>query len=213
MEKTMGTERARARELVRAAHRTAAAGLVVSTSGNVSVRLFAERMAISGSGVRLAELEPGQISVCALGDLRHLEGAKPSIEAPLHRAIYLAREDVHAVLHFQALHATVLACAEKPDFDLNFIPEVPAYIRKVGVVPYFPPGSDELAAGVAEAAGDPGCGVLVLLNHGQIALGKDLEAAVRNAEFFELACRMACQRIALKRYDRETIEKLRSYGD
>jgi ribulose-5-phosphate 4-epimerase/fuculose-1-phosphate aldolase len=186
---------------------------VVSTSGNVSVRLPADRMAISGSGARLAELEPEQISVCALRDLRHLEGAKPSIETPLHRAIYLDREDVHAVLHFQALHATVLACAERPGFDLNFIPEIPAYIRKIGIVPYFHPGSDDLASGVAEAARDPDCGVLVLASHGQIALGKDLAAVMRNAEFFELACRMACQGIALRRYDQETIEKLRSYGD
>jgi len=209
----MSRDTARFQELVRTAHRTAAAGLVVSTSGNVSVRLSGDRLAISGSGARLAELEPEQISVCTLSELRHLEGAKPSIEAPLHLAIYLAREDVHAVLHFQAPHATVLACAENPDFDLNFIPEVPAYIRKIGIVPYFHPGSDELASGVAEAAGDPDSGVLVLLNHGQIALGKDLAAAVRNAEFFELACRMACQGIALKRYDRETIDKLSSYGN
>ena len=200
-------------DLIQAAHRTAAAGLVVSTSGNVSARLSGDRLAISGSGARLAELEPEQISVCTLSDLSHLEGAKPSIETPLHRAIYLEREDVQAVLHFQAPHATVLACAENPDFDLNFIPEVPAYIRKVGIVPYFHPGSDELASGVAEETGAPGCSVLVLLIHGQIALGKDLEAAVRNAEFFELACRMACQGIALKRYDRETIDKLSSYGN
>ena len=208
----MPADTERFQELVMAAHRAGAAGLVVSTSGNVSVRLPGERLAISGSGARLAELEPAQIAICALGDLRHLEGARPSIETPLHRAIYRAREDVHAVLHFQAVHATVLACAEKPDFELDFIPEIPVYIRKVGVVPYFHPGSDELAEGVAEAATDPDCGMLVLLNHGQIALGKDLEAAVRNAEFFELACRLVGQGIALKRYDDETIQKLRSYG-
>lgn len=200
-------------DLIRAAHRTAAAGLVVSTSGNISVRLSGDRLTISGSGARLAELKPEEISVCALADLHHLDGAKPSIETPLHRAIYLEREDVRAVLHFQALHATVLACADTPGFDLNFIPEIPAYIREVGIVPYFHPGSDELAAGVAEVAKNPDCGVLVLASHGQIALGKDLDTVVRNAEFFELACRLACQGITLKRYDRETIERLRSYGD
>jgi ribulose-5-phosphate 4-epimerase/fuculose-1-phosphate aldolase len=208
----MREDAVRFRDLVRAAHRTAAAGLVVGTSGNVSNRMAGDRMAVSGSGARLAELESDQIAVCALDELRHLEGARPSMEIPLHRAIYLAREDAHAVLHFQSPCATALACAERPVFDLDFIPEIPAYIRKVGIVPYFHPGSDELAVGVAEAAADPDCGVLVLVNHGQIALGKDLDAVVRNAEFFELACRVACQGIPLRRYDRETIEKLRSYG-
>jgi L-fuculose-phosphate aldolase len=208
----MPREAGRFEDLTRAAHRTAAAGLVVSTSGNISMRLSGERLAISGSGARLSELGPEQIAVCGLANLRRLGGARPSIEAPLHRAVYKVRDDIHAVLHFQALHATVLACAEKPDFELDFIPEIPAYIRKVRIVPYLHPGSAELAEAVGEAAGDRDCGMLVLLNHGQIALGKDLDVAVRNAEFFELACRMACQGMPLRRYDRETIAKLRSYG-
>lgn len=199
--------------LVRTAHRAGRAGLVVGTSGNVSVRLSSSTFAISASGSRLGELGPEQISVCAVEDTLHYEGAKPSMEAPLHRAIYRVRPDAQAVLHFQSPHATVLACAEsEPELDLDFIPEASAYIRKIAVVPYHHPGTRELAEEVGRHACDPACNTLVLRNHGEVVLGSSLESVLRNAEVFELACRMILQGVRLRRFDPATIAALRDYG-
>lgn len=209
----MSRDRERIERLVTTAREVPAAGLVVATSGNVSVRLDGGRFAVSASGARLAELTPEQVSVCGMNEEAVFEGPRPSMETPLHRAVYRTRADVEAILHFQALHATVLACAEEePRFDLDFIPEVSAYIRRIAVVPYFDPGTPELAAAVAEEASDRECNLLVLRSHGQIAIGPDLGAVLRNSAVFEFACRMVCQGIPLKRFDRKTVEALRRYG-
>jgi len=199
--------------LVRTARRVGRAGLVVGTSGNVSVRLSSSAFAISASGSRLGELAPEQVAVCAVEDTLQYEGAKPSMETPLHRAIYRVRPDAQAVLHFQSPHATVLACAEdEPDFDLDFIPEASAYIRKIAVVPYHHPGSEELAEAVGKHACDPECNTLVLRSHGEVVLGASLESVLRHAEVFELACRMMLQGVRLRRFDPATIDILRDYG-
>ena len=72
----------------------------------------------------------------------------------MHRTIYRIRPDAGAVLHFQSLYATIVACSKEPDINLNFIPEMPAYIGPIKFVPYLPPGSDELARVVEKTAGD-----------------------------------------------------------
>jgi len=199
-------------ELIQTAYKAKEAGLVVSSSGNISVRLSENTFAISSSGSYLGDLDSENISVCYLDNDDTFERAKPSIETPLHRSIYVNRPGINAVLHFQSLYATVIACAKEGNFNLNFIPEIPAYIKSIRTISYFNPGTAKLAQSVAEEIKNPDCNILVLDNHGQIAVGKDLKEMLRNAEFFEFACRIACQGIKLKTYDEETIEILRGYG-
>jgi ribulose-5-phosphate 4-epimerase/fuculose-1-phosphate aldolase len=114
------------------------------------------------------------------------------------------------VLHFQSPWATALACSKKSFPDLNFIPEVPVYIGRVWEVPFHPPGDPRLAEAVGAAARDPDCSIILLQNHGQISLGEDLKAVLRNAEFFEFACGIACRGLPLRRFPRKMIETLRS---
>ena len=198
-------------DLIRAGREAQAAGLMVATSGNISARVDEGRFAISASGSRLGDLSSDRIAFCSLGD-DSWEGAKPSLETPFHRSIYRVRPDVGAVLHFQSPWATLMACAENPSFELDFIPEIPAYIERIGIVPYFHPGTPELANAVATEAKQDGCQMLVLTNHGQIAVGKDLDTVIRNATIFEFACSIAGRGVALRLYDRETRETLRRYG-
>jgi ribulose-5-phosphate 4-epimerase/fuculose-1-phosphate aldolase len=197
--------------LIKYAHKAKEAGLVISSSGNISMRLDAGRFAISSSGAYLGELGKKDISICYMDEKKARGDSKSSIETPLHRAIYIERPDVNAILHFQSLYATTLACAKGFDFNLNFIPEIPAYIKKVQVLPYFNPGSARLAQEVRRKIKDSDCNMLVLKNHGQIAIGKDLKSVLRSAEFFEFACKIACQGIELKRYGRKIIKELRNY--
>jgi ribulose-5-phosphate 4-epimerase/fuculose-1-phosphate aldolase len=97
--------------------------------------------------------------------------------------------------------------------DLSFIPEVPAYIGHYCSVPFRDPGSPELAASVSDALIEhPMATVLVLENHGQIALGKNPAEALRRAEFFELACRICVVGQDLRRYTNDTRKRLESYG-
>lgn len=180
-----------ARERVAAASRElAAAGLVLGTAGNVSERV-GERVAITPTGARLAELTAAHVTVVAL-DGTVLDGAlAPTSEAALHLGVY-ARHHAGAVVHTHAPLATALACV------LDELPCVHYQMLQLGgavpVIPYFTFGSPELAD--ATVAGLEGRQAALMANHGAITTGHDLAAAVENARLLEWACtiywRAAC---------------------
>ena len=64
--------------------------------------------------------------------------------------------------------------------------EIPFYIGPVARVPYLLPGSRDLAEAVTAAMRDHD--MVVMGNHGQVTVARDLEHVIQNAEFFELAC-------------------------
>ena len=167
--------------------------LSTSTCGNVSVRLDANRFVMSASGAAVGCLALDTLVIVALRDGVRLAGPKPSIEAELHRRAYLARPHVGAVLHSQSPYATLLACAENPPDDLDFIPEIPMYVRRFAQVPYAAPGSLALAESVTAAFADPEVTVVQMRNHGQVILGATWQDVVRRGVFFERACWMAQQ--------------------
>ena len=70
--------------------------------------------------------------------------------------------------------------------------EVPCHVGKeIPVVPYYRPGSPELAAAVVEAMKDHNS--ILLTNHGQVVCGKDFNQVMERATFFEMACRIIVQ--------------------
>jgi ribulose-5-phosphate 4-epimerase/fuculose-1-phosphate aldolase len=199
-------------DLIETAHEAGVKRLVNASSGNVSVRYDENSFLISGSGTFLDKLKEDEISTCFFDAIDRYQGVKPSMENHLHRAIYKNRTDVNAVLHFQSLYATTLACISDQTFDLNFIPETAVYIKKVSMIPYYMPGSKKLAeevGGMSEKTD-----VFVLKNHGQIAVGHRLEDALKKALVFEFACNilyLAGEEV--ERYSNTDIEELiKNYG-
>jgi ribulose-5-phosphate 4-epimerase/fuculose-1-phosphate aldolase len=174
------------RAVVRAARRLADRGLSPGSSGNLSVRI-GDELVITPTGIGLSDVEAGDLAVAPVGAGDPTEG-RPSKELPLHRAVYARRPDAGAVVHLHAPWSTALSC-----LPASFRPWLTPYqVTKVGplpLVPYALPGSAELAAGVAGVAGDAAC--LLLANHGSIAAGSSLAAAVDNAEELEAAARLA----------------------
>jgi ribulose-5-phosphate 4-epimerase/fuculose-1-phosphate aldolase len=206
--------------LVAAAREAASEGLVVSSSGNFSVRLDDGRFAISGSRTRLGRLRPEEVLVLDLADEPGKPTAaggaspRPSLETPMHSGLYRSYPHLRAVLHFQSRAATVLACRGESSPDLNFIPEFPVYLRRVGEVPYLAPGSAELARAVVDAFRDPEVRVVQLRNHGQVVVGDSPEQAVERAAFFELACEIFLRAEAgkpLRRFTPDESQHLRSF--
>jgi ribulose-5-phosphate 4-epimerase/fuculose-1-phosphate aldolase len=188
------------------------ASLLLSTCGNVSLRLDADRFIISATGAAIGCLATHEVSVIAIADGTRLSGAKPSMESELHRRAYLARPEITAVLHAQSRAATVLACHVDPPRNLDYIPEIPAYVRAHTYVPYAAPGSEALAESVTRAVTDPDVTIVQLVNHGQVVLGETWEKAIRRAVFFEHACWMALQGVPLKTIPAADVAALRDYG-
>ena len=169
-----------------ACHRVAECGLVRCSSGNLSMRADADTLLVTTTRSWLSRASADTISLCRIADGSLIEGGKPSAEIGFHAGILRTRPDVNLVLHFQTPCATALACRAPQGIDYFVIPEIPFYIGPIGRVPYIAPGTAELAQAVIGAARDHD--MVQLANHGQVTVAGDVDHAIQNAEFFELAC-------------------------
>ncbi len=83
-------------------------GWVPATAGNISVRLDAERIAITRSGCHKGYLDAADVMQVDVSG-RPLTNAKPSAETGLHCQLYRLFPKVGAVLHGHSVAATVLS--------------------------------------------------------------------------------------------------------
>ena len=115
------------------------------------------------------------------------------------------------VLHFQSPYATAVACMKEIPRNFNVTAEVPCHVgSEIPVIPYFRPGSPELAEQVKAALKDHNS--CLLRKHGQVVCGKDFDQAFERAMFFEMACRIIV--LSGGRYEvlsQEEIDDLETY--
>ncbi|MEV5954636.1 class II aldolase/adducin family protein [Streptomyces sp. NPDC051987] len=171
-------------ELVATARRTVSDGLVVGTSGNVSVRV-GDTVLVTPSGVPYDRLTPDDVTGVDLTGRQVLGTLVPTSELPMHLAIY-GSTGAAAVVHTHAVHATAVS---------TLVPELPAihYMAAdlggpVRVAPYATYGSDELAENMLRAlTGRSGC---LLQNHGTITYGSTLTQAYDRTAQLEWMCRL-----------------------
>lgn len=190
-------------------------GLSPGRSGNVSCR-WDNGMLITPSGMAYDTIGPADI-VFVAGDGR-VRGTprKPSSEWRFHLSAYAARPDMQAVVHTHSLHATVLACAHKPIPAFHYMVAV-AGGKDIPVVPYATFGTEELATHVA-------CGLnernaCLMANHGQIAVGSSLAAALELAAEVEVLAEQYYKVLTLGKPHilpdsemAEVLERFKGYG-
>lgn len=177
-------------EFVRQARRVGAAGLTICSSGNLSWRLENDEVLLSGTGSWVPELTADRVSVCRLSTGEVLNGVRPSMESVFHMGVMRRREDVNVVLHFQSPYATAVACMDRRPDNFNFTAEMALHVGEtIPMIPYFRPGSPELASHVIDALTEHNSAML--LKHGQVVCGKDFDQAFERAMFFEMGCRIA----------------------
>jgi L-fuculose-phosphate aldolase len=171
--------------LVATARRTVSDGLVVGTSGNVSVRV-GDTVLVTPSGVPYDRLGPGDVTGVGLDGRQVLGTLAPTSELPMHLAVYRSAPGARAVVHTHAVHATAVSL---------LVPELPpvhymtaALGGPVRVAPYAPYGTDELARHVLAAlTGRTGC---LLRNHGTLTHGTTLDQAYDRTAQLEWMCRL-----------------------
>ncbi len=169
-------------ELVRYAQRLRPDGLVVGTSGNLSIR-SGELVAVTPSGLDYDALTPGLICVCDL-DGNVLEGElEPTSELPLHLAVYRSSEH-RVIVHTHPAAATAVSTLVDELPPIHYL--VTLFGPNVRVAPYATYGSDELAASAAEAMRDrSGC---LLGNHGAVTAADSLAKAFMLSLYLESLC-------------------------
>ncbi|HSK05058.1 MAG TPA: class II aldolase/adducin family protein [Kofleriaceae bacterium] len=164
-------------ELVQTARRMSELGLTPGMSGNVSVRTPGGFL-VTPSGMPYADLAPADaVEVRMDGSIRPGQRT-PSSEWRLHRDVLAARPDAGAIVHTHSLFCTTVACLRRPIPAIHYM-VVLAGSDEIPCAEYATFGSPELAAQVVRALGaGHAC---LLANHGMVALGPTLPAALKLA--------------------------------
>ncbi len=175
-------DKAARKAVIEAALAMSRSGLSPGRSGNVSCR-WGDGFLITPTGMAYEDIKPEDIVFVASDGRVPGKQRKPSSEWQFHLSAYDARPDMHAVVHTHSLHATALACAHKPIPAFHYMVAV-AGGKDIPLVPYATFGTIELATYVAGGLADrTAC---LMANHGQIALGETLVAALELAHDVEV---------------------------
>jgi L-fuculose-phosphate aldolase len=174
-------------EIVRACRKLSAAGLVVGTAGNVSIRV-GDLVAVTPSGVDYAELAASDVGVHRLDGTAVEARLAPTSELPLHLAVYDADAGdgagAAAIVHTHSVAATAVSTLA------DEVPAIHYYVAMFGgavrVAPYATYGTDELASNAVHALrGRTAC---LLGSHGAVTTGPDLKTAYDRAVYLEWVC-------------------------
>ncbi len=167
--------------IVDAGARLVERGFVLGSSGNVSVRVDSGRVLATPTGVALDALTPEALPLLELDGHQVSGPLAPTSEVSLHLAIYRQTSTAGAVVHTHAPYATALSCV------VDELPLVHYEMLLLGgairVAPFAAFGTDELAD-LALTALD-GKTAALLANHGTVAHGADLAAAMKATELLE----------------------------
>ena len=165
-------------------------GYSSGSGGNLSARLPDGTFLATPTNSSLGRLVPEKLSK-VLPDGALVSGDPASKESAFHLALYAARPDIGGIVHLHCTHAVALSCCLGLNEDDVIRPFTPYYVMKVAplpLLPYFKPGSPEIAGALVEKAGLTNC--FLLANHGPVVMGKTLEDAVNMAEELEETARL-----------------------
>jgi L-fuculose-phosphate aldolase len=201
--------------IIAACRELARGGLTHGTSGNISVRRDGQYFFVSPTGMAYDSLEPDDIPLMDFNG-RWFGRRRPSSEWRFHRDLLQSRHDVAAIVHTHSRYATALACNGRAIPAFHYMVAV-AGGADIRCAPYFTFGTQALSdAAIAALEGRRAC---LLANHGVIALGADLAAALALAGEVENLAAQYCAALQLGAPQiigelemSRIIDKFRSYG-
>ncbi|MEJ2739760.1 MAG: class II aldolase/adducin family protein [Dehalococcoidia bacterium] len=173
-------------------------GLVIGTSGNMSLRLSSE------GGQDLLAITPNRryYDLISVDDIQVIDfeaepvegDLVPSVETMLHIAIYQARKNINAVVHTHSVFASALAVAgmEIPailDDQITFIG------GEVKLARYALPGSQEMVDNALAALGK--ANAVLLANHGVLGIGRTMRDALTVCELVEKSAKIYISALTL----------------
>jgi L-fuculose-phosphate aldolase len=218
MNAVAGSESALREAVVATARAMNGLGINRGKSGNVSARLV--RDGFDGFLVTPTGLpyeETGQDDIVPMTQDGNARGSRmPSSEWRFHRDIYRARPEVNAIVHAHAPFATSLACLHRGIPAFHYMVAV-AGGRDIRCAPYATFGTQALSDhATAALEGRRAC---LLANHGMIAVGATLAAALALAVEVETLAEMYWRALQIGQpvvlSDAEmqiVIAKFRTYG-
>lgn len=183
-------------QLIAVGRKVVAMGLVIGSGGNLSARApDGESCWITGAGTWLDELDPSSFSLVRISDGAVLSGhPEPSTEVLLHRRSYQARSDANALIH---LHPQLSVLLDAMGHRIRLVTTDQAfYVCAVARVPWYRPGTENLARAAATAV-TGGCNCVILAHHGCAVLADTVELAHKRVLNLEEAARATYSALVL----------------
>lgn len=184
-------------------------GWVAANDGNVSVKLEDGTFLATPTGISKSFITPDKlVHIDGEGNVIGDGPYKPSSEIKMHLRCYKEREDVGSVVHAHPPVATGYAVANKALDEYSMIETVIA-LGSIPVTPYGTPSTYEVPDAIAPYLGSHD--VVLLQNHGALAVGADLITAYYRMETLELFAKISLNAHLLggaKEISRENIDRL-----
>ncbi len=162
-------------------------GLIVGRGGNISIRLGRQEFFSTAHGAALGFLQTSDFLIMNVTGVIIEGDGKPSTESKLHGTIY-RDTDAGAIVHLHPPYTTVLAVRGIEIKPMTF--ESSLFLGKT--VPILPQESPSVTAldGVIDAL--KLSNIIILKEHGSVAVGDDLWDAFFLTEILEEAAMMTC---------------------
>jgi len=172
-------------EIIRVGRRLYEAGLAVANSGNLSARLDNEFILITATGTALGQLNEKDIVKVALANSKFEGESKPSSELPLHSLVY-KNFPANVVIHCHPPlingYFAVAKILKAMSFETKFY---------LGDIPVIPQETPTVTAPEPVIAALKTNNLVVLKNHGTVAIGEKFPQALAITEALEEAVKSA----------------------
>jgi L-fuculose-phosphate aldolase len=195
------------REIVRVGQLMYERSYVVSSDGNISVRLDDGRIVATPTQVSKGRMTEEMLAVTD-ADGKPLTDKRASSELAMHLLIYRERADVRAVCHAHPPHGSAFAVAGLA-IDQPILSEVILTLGCVPLAEYGTPSTEELTEAMRPFVKHHHA--LLMANHGAVAYGADVWQAFDRLETLEHTAKIAILARALggaRNLPPDSIEKL-----
>lgn len=183
------------------------AGLVIQTWGNAS-GIDRERgvVVIKPSGVPYDGMKPEHMVTVSLETGEVVEGSlKPSSDTATHLALYRAFPTIGGVVHTHSLYATAWAqaCRDLPAYGTTqadyWYGHVPCtrQLRADEIKTEYEANTGKLIVETFKDVDPLQHPAVLVASHGPFTWGKDVQAAVHNAEVLEFVARLASETLRI----------------
>jgi L-fuculose-phosphate aldolase len=157
-------------------------GWIASNDGNITIRLDAERILATPTGVCKGMMHVDDLIICDMKGNKISGRRERTSEILMHLTVYDMRPDIKAVVHAHPPVATGFATAGRP-LNLALLPEVIIGLGCVPLAGYGLPGTTELTEPMLPYI--PKYDALLMANHGAVCYGTDVFQAYFRMETME----------------------------
>lgn len=176
------------KEICEVGRRVYQRGYVAANDGNISVKMDADRVLCTPTGVSKGYLNEDMLAICDMDGQQVAGSMKISSEIRMHLEIYKLRPDVNAVVHAHPPTATGFAVAGI-ELTQCVLPEVIVSLGGVPLAAYGTPGGPDIVEPMKPLLRQ--YDAVLMANHGVVTLGQHVMDAHFKMETVEHFAKIA----------------------